>query len=89
MIDTVGGKTPCRKTTLERSVADAVVVSMKGNGDRRVIVIGSFGIGDSADQTGWFVEREIVPTWLRVSTEDKAAPQPGIRRWTVEPAAYA
>jgi len=79
VIDTIGGKAPYRKTTLERSVAGAVVAAMKANGVKRVIVISSFGVGDSADQVGWFVEHVIVPTWLRGSTEDKAAMEAVVR----------
>ena len=79
VIDTIGGKTPYRKTTLERSVAGAVVAAMKANGARRVIVISSFGVGDSADQAGWFVNHVVVPTWLRGSTEDKAAAEEVVR----------
>jgi len=79
VIDTIAGKTPYRKTTLERSVAGAVVAAMKANGVRRVIVVSSFGVGDSADQAGWFVEHVIVPTWLRGSTEDKAAMEAVVR----------
>jgi len=79
VIDTIGGKAPYRKTSLERSVAGAVVASMKANGAKRVIVISSFGVGDSADQVSWFVEHVIVPTWLRGSTEDKAATEAIVR----------
>ena len=79
VIDTIGGKTPYRKTTLERSVAGAVVGSMKTNGAKRVVVISAFGVGDSADQASWFVEHVIVPTWLRGSTEDKAAAEEVVR----------
>jgi putative NADH-flavin reductase len=79
VIDTIGGKTPYRKTTLERSVAGAVIAAMKANGVKRVIVISSFGVGESADQAGWFVEHVIVPTWLRGSTEDKAAMEAVVR----------
>jgi putative NADH-flavin reductase len=79
VIDTIGGKAPYRKTTLERSVAGAVVAAMKANGVKRIIVISSFGVGDSADQVGWFVEHVIVPTWLRGSTEDKAAMEAVVR----------
>jgi len=79
VIDTIGGKTPYRKTSLERSVAGAVVASMKANGSKRIIVISSFGVGDSADQASWFVEHVIVPTWLRGSTEDKAATEAIVR----------
>ena len=79
VIDTIGGKMPYRKTTLERSVAGAVAAAMKANGVRRIVVISSFGVGDSADQVGWFVEHVIVPTWLRGSTEDKAAMEQVVR----------
>lgn len=79
VIDTIGGKVPYRKTTLERSVAGAVVAAMKANGAKRVIVISAFGVGDSADQVSWFVEHVIVPTWLRGSTEDKAATEAVVR----------
>ena len=79
VIDTIAGKTPYRKTSLERSVVGAVVRSMKANGARRIIVISSFGVGDSADQASWFVEHVIVPTWLRGSTEDKTAAEAVVR----------
>jgi uncharacterized protein YbjT (DUF2867 family) len=79
VIDTIAGKTPYRKTTLERSVASAVVAAMKANGARRVIVTSSFGVGDSADQAGWFVRHVVLPTWLRGSTEDKAAMEAVVR----------
>jgi len=79
VIDTIGGKTPYRETTLERSVAGAVVASMKANGVRRLVVISAFGVGDSADQASWFVKHVIVPTWLRGSTADKAAMEAVVR----------
>jgi len=64
---------PYRETTLERSVAGAVVASMKANGVRRLVVISAFGVGDSV------VEHVIVPTWLRGSTADKAAMEEVVR----------
>jgi putative NADH-flavin reductase len=79
VIDTIGGKTPYRETTLERSVAGAVAGSMKANGVRRLVVISSFGVGDSVDQASWFVEHVVVPTWLRGSTADKAAMEVVVR----------
>jgi len=62
VIDTIGGKAPYRKTTLERSVAGAVVASMMANSARRLIVISSFGVGDSVDQASWFVKNVVLPT---------------------------
>ncbi len=54
-------------------------VAMKANDVKRVIVISTFGIGDSANQVGWFVEYVIVPTLLRGSTEDRAAMEAVVR----------
>lgn len=68
VIDTIGGKTPYRETMLERSVAGAVVASMKANGTKRLIVISAFGVGDSEAHVSWFVKHVILPTWLRGST---------------------
>lgn len=79
VINTVAGKTPYRRTTLERRVAGALVAAMKANGVRRLIVTSSFGVGDSADQAGWFVNHVVVPTFLRGSTEDKAAAEEVVR----------
>jgi putative NADH-flavin reductase len=79
VIDAIGGKTPYRQTALERSVAGAVVAAMKSSGARRLIVISAFGVGDSVDQAGWFVEHVILPTLLRGSTEDKAATEAVVR----------
>jgi len=79
VIDMVGGTAPYRKRTLERNVASAVVASMKAKGVKRVVIISAFGVGDSVDQAGWFVEHFILPTWLRGSTEDKAAAEAVVR----------
>ncbi len=79
VIDMVGGKAPYRKGALERNVARAVVASMKANGVKRVVIISSFGVGDSVDQAGWFVEYFVLTTWLRGSTEDKAAAEAVLR----------
>ena len=69
----MSGPSRVRSPSGARTAAGAVVASMKANGARRIIVISSFGVGDSADQASWFVKHVIVPTWLRGSTEDKAA----------------
>ena len=79
VIDTIGGKTPYRDTTLEQSVAGAVVAAMKARGARRLVVVSSIGVGDSAEQATWFVEHVMVPTYLRGSTKDKAAMERVVR----------
>lgn len=72
VIDTVGGKTPYRQTTLETSVVRTIVAAMRRHGVRRLIVTSSLGVGDSAANTPLFVKM-LVKTFLRGSTADKAA----------------
>ena len=80
VINTVAGKTPYRKTALERRVDSGGRHSDEGERSeaphqhqfvrrRRT----------SADQAGWFVNHVVVPTWLRGSTEDKAAAEEVVR----------
>ena len=72
VIDTVGGKTPYRRTTLETDVATAVVAAMQRHGARRLVVTSSVGVGDSTAHTP-LLTRVVVATFLRASTPDKAA----------------
>ena len=68
----VGGKTPWRKTELERTVARAVVAAAQEHGTRRIIAISALGVGDSTAQSP-LLFRLLLPTFLRGSTADKAA----------------
>ncbi len=72
VIDTVGGKTPYRRTTLEADVAAGIVVAMQRLGVRRLVVTSSVGVGDSTAHTPPTV-RLVVATYLRGSTADKTA----------------
>jgi len=78
VIDTVGGKTPYRRTILEASVARAVVAAMQRHGVRRLVVTSSLGVGDSKEHTPTSV-RLVVATYLRGSTADKAAMEAVVR----------
>ena len=51
VLDTVGGKTPYKATTLESSVAGAVIASMQRHGVRRLVVTSMIGEGDSDANT--------------------------------------
>lgn len=72
VVDTIGGKTPYKATTLESSVANTVIASMKRNGVRRLVVTSMVGVGDS-EANASFYERLLVSTFLRGADKDKAA----------------
>ncbi len=73
VIDTIGGTTPYKDTTLERTAAHNVVEAMKTKGARRLVVISMMGLGDSREQAPFWYEHLLMPTFLRGSTKDKAA----------------
>ncbi len=64
VINTVGGKTPHKRTNLEASVAKNIVTAMQHDNVRRLVVTSSLGLGDSHRHA--FVRR--------VPTEDFPAP---------------
>ncbi len=72
VIDTVGGKTPYRRTDLEASAAAVIVAAMQRHGARRLVVTSSLGVGESAKHTPPLT-KVVVATFLRGSTADKAA----------------
>lgn len=78
VIDTVGGKTPYRHTTLETSVATAIVAAMQRHGARRLIVTSAVGVGDSMANIP-FSTKVVVRTFLRGSTADKARMESAVR----------
>jgi len=71
VIDTVGGKTPNEPTTLETDVATAIVAAMQHHGVRRLVVTSVVGEGESIANTPPSI-RELMETFLRGSTQDKA-----------------
>lgn len=78
VIDTVGGRTPYKKTSLETDVATNVVAAMRRHGVPRLIVTSSVGVGDSTANISLLV-RVIVRTFLRASTPDKAGMEAAVR----------
>ena len=73
VIDTVGGKTPYKDTELERTVARNIIEAMRVEGVRRLLVVSMMGIGDSSEQTPFWYEHLLMPTFLRGATKDKTA----------------
>ena len=78
VIDTVGGKTPYKATTLETDVATTIIAAMQRRGVRRLVVTSSIGVGDS-NASAPFLVKIIVATFLRASTPDKARMESAVR----------
>lgn len=72
VLDTIGGKTPYKATTLESSAANTIIASMQRNAVRRLVVTSMIGEGDSKSNTTIYV-RLLVSTFLRGADKDKAA----------------
>ncbi|MEH2402769.1 NAD(P)-dependent oxidoreductase [Nostoc sp.] len=72
VLDTIGGKTPYKATTLESSAAKTIIASMQRNGVRRLVVTSMIGEGDS-EANATLYERLLIATFLRGADKDKAA----------------
>ena len=84
IIDTIGGKTPYKDTELERNAAGNIIAAMRAEGVLRLLVISMMGIGDSAEQTPFWYEHLLMPTFLRGSTKDKTAMEAEVRESGLE-----
>ena len=73
VIDTIGGSTPYKDTTLERTAAHNVIEAMEAKNVRRLIVVSMMGLGTSRTQAPFWYEHLLMPTFLRGSSKDKAA----------------
>lgn len=72
VLDTIGGKTPYKETTLESSAAKTIIASMQQNGVRRLVATSMLGVGES-EANATFYERLLLGTFLRGADKDKAA----------------
>ena len=72
VLDTIGGKTPYKATTLESSAVSTIIKSMQRNGVRRLIATSMLGVGDSEANSTVF-ERLLESTFLRGADKDKSA----------------
>lgn len=83
VLDTIGGTTPYKQTTLETSVAKAVIAAMERNGVRRLVATSMLGVGESrANAT--FYESLLVSTFLRGADKDKSAMEAEIKASSLE-----
>lgn len=72
VVDTIGGKTPYKATTLESGAVKTIIESMQHSSARRLLVTSMVGEGDSTANTPWYV-RLLLSTFLRGAKPDKAA----------------
>ena len=72
VIDTIGGATPYKETSLETDTARILIDSMQRLHVRRLIVISALGVGDSRNNTSFVYDHLLLPLFLRGSTPDKA-----------------
>lgn len=72
VIDTIGGKTPYKATTLESSAASTIIAAMQKKGVRLLMVTSMLGVGQSKANAPLYV-RLLVATFLRGADKDKAA----------------
>jgi putative NADH-flavin reductase len=72
VIVSLGGK-PGDKTRALETGTKHIVVAMKKHGQKRLIVVTSLGVGDSAGQAGFLFEKIIVPLFLKAEFADKLA----------------
>ena len=86
VVDTIGGKTPYKETTLESSAGATIIASMQANGVRRLIATSMLGVGDSKENAPIY-ERLLVATFLRGADRDKSAMESEVRssdlQWTI------
>jgi len=78
VIDTIGGKTPYKETTLESSAASTIITAMQRNGVRRLVVSSMLGAGESKANASIFL-RLLVATFLRGANKDKAAMESAVK----------
>jgi putative NADH-flavin reductase len=79
VIDTIGGKTPYKSTDLETSAVRNIISGMDAEGVKRLIVVSMMGLGESAENTPFWYEYLLVPTFLHGSTKDKAAMESAVQ----------
>ena len=78
VIDTIGGKTPYKLTTLESSAASTIIKAMQRNGVRRLVVTSMLGVGESKENAP-ILTRLLVSTFLRGANKDKAAMESAVK----------
>jgi uncharacterized protein YbjT (DUF2867 family) len=71
VIETIGGTTPYKTTTLETDSIHAIISAMHEEQVQRLISISMMGIGESHAQAPFWYKHLLMPTFLHGSTQDK------------------
>ena len=71
MIESIGGTTPYKATTLETTSVSNIVDAMKSRKVKRLVVVSMMGLGQSRTQAPWWYKYLLMSTFLRGSTKDK------------------
>ena len=78
VLDTIGGKTPYKETTLETSAANTIIKAMQHNSVHRLVVTSMFGEGDGKANAPVYMHL-LAATFLRGASKDKAAMELAVR----------
>lgn len=91
VIDTLGGKTPYKESTLETDAARILIAAMQQANVRRLLVVSALGEGQSKANTSFVYEHLLMPTFLRGVLKDKAGMESEVTAsnldWTIVRAA--
>ena len=91
VIDTLGGKTPYKESTLETDAARILIAAMAEGSVRRLLVVSALGEGDSKANASFVYEHILMPTFLRGVVKDKAGMEAEVSSsnldWTIVRAA--
>jgi uncharacterized protein YbjT (DUF2867 family) len=79
VIETIGGTTPYKPTTLETDAVNAITAAMREERVQRLISVTMMGIGDSRTQTPFWYRYLLMPTFLHGSTQDKTNKEAAIQ----------
>ena len=71
VIETIGGTTPYKSTTLETDSIHAIIHAMHEERVQRLISVTMMGIGESRAQAPFWYRSLLMPTFLHGSTKDK------------------
>ena len=79
VVDALGGKTPYKETELESTAAHNIVSAMQAEGVRRLVVVSMLGVGDSKEQSPFWYEYLMQPTFLRGADKDKTGMEDAVK----------
>ena len=87
VLDTIGGGSPWKETSLETNAARNIVDAMKAHGVKRLLVVSAMGVGDTKELVPSWYEHLIMKTLLKGTVADKEHMEPVVEasdlEWTL------